>query len=224
MKYRSVLAALTVLLTLNFAAMKAMADNQKGTNCSQKTTALQKSGLPPDQRLLSADPYQTAFDYLVTFYPRWFTWEQASGGPCNRLVGPNHISPMYQVVVAVNNDTLYASTNVGAADEPVVVTLPTTEDSYSVLHLDQFGALEKNGMSGTVGPGAYAIVGPDWVGSLPPNLIASHVQDNYSELLIRVDKFSRQDNGYVNMSKEAERFRTNIKAQGLSDYLRNPKE
>jgi hypothetical protein len=221
MKRRFCFAALSLLLALNFATVQAAPDNQKATNCSQKT---QVAGNPSvsSAQLTSADPFQTAFDYLVTFYPRWFTWEQGSGGPCNRLVGPNRISPLYQVVVAINNDTLYASTIVGAADEPVIVTLPNTEDSYSVLQLDQFGALEKNGMSGTVGPGVYAIVGPDWVGTLPSNATAFHVQDNYSELLLRADKFSKQGNTYVNMTAQAEAFRRNVKAQGLSEYLKNP--
>jgi hypothetical protein len=222
MKRRFGLAALTLLLALNFSAVQARADNQKGTNCSQKTQAAPKPSLPPAQRLLSADPYRTAFDYLVTFYPRWFTWEQASGGPCNRLIGPNRISPLYQAVVAINVDTIYASTYIGAADEPVIVTIPNTEDSYSVLHLDQYGNLEKNGMSGTKGPGVYAIVGPNWVGTLPPDVIPFHVQDNYSALLFRADKYLKVNNSYIDMTKEAEKFRRNIKAQGLSDYLKNP--
>ena len=59
MKRRFVFAALTVLLTVNFAATQALADNQKSTNCSQKTTTVQKPRLTSDLRLLSADPYQT---------------------------------------------------------------------------------------------------------------------------------------------------------------------
>ena len=222
MKRRFVLAALTVLLTVNFAATQALADNQKSTNCSQKTTTVQKPRLTPDPRLLSADPHQTAFDYLVTFYPRWFTYEQASGGPCNRLIGPNRISPLYQAVVAINDDTLYASTSIGAADEPAIVTIPDTSDNYSVLHLDQNGALEQGGMSGSKGPGVFAIVGPNWVGTLPQGVTPFYVKDNYSNLLFRADKFVLQNGQYVDMEKEAEKFRKNLLAQSLSDYLKNP--
>src|SRR5215813_8748249 len=82
--------------------------------------------------------------------------------PCNRLVGPKRVTPLYHVVVAINVDTLYASTFLGLKDEPVILTIPKTQDIYSVLHLDQYGALVPNGLSGTNTAGVYAIVGPDW--------------------------------------------------------------
>src|SRR5215471_6339018 len=53
--------------------------------------------------------YATAYNYVVTFYPRWFTFMQSAIGPGNRLIGPNRISPLYHAVVAINDDTLYAS-------------------------------------------------------------------------------------------------------------------
>ena len=151
MKCRYIKAVLVLLLSLQFAALHAVADNQKGINCSQKTRTLQKPVSPPNPHLLTADPYQTAYNYLVTFYPRWFTWEQGSGGPCNHLIGPIRISPIYQAVVAINDDTLYTSAFIGAADEPAIVTIPQPDecDNYSVLHLDENGALGLDGMSGT---------------------------------------------------------------------------
>src|SRR5215472_1101134 len=133
MKRRFVLAASILPLLLKFAALQAIAGDSESTNCSQKALATQGTGRPVNQ---SADPYQTAYNYLVTFYPRWFTWEQGSGGPCNRLIGSDRISPLYQAVVAINDDTLYASVFIGAEDEPVIVTIPETKDVYSVLHLD----------------------------------------------------------------------------------------
>src|SRR5215472_17068098 len=218
MKRRFVLAASVLLLLLKFAAAQAMAGDGKSTNCSQKTLATQRAGRPVNQ---SADPYQTAYNYLVTFYPRWFTWEQGSGGPCNRLIGSDRISPLYQAVVAINHDTLYASTFIGAADEPVIVTIPDTKDIYSVLHLDQYGALVPNGMSGITTAGVYGIVGPNWTGTLPEEVVRVDVPCNFTELLFRADKYSPQG---VNMTKEAEKFRRNLLAQGLSGYLKNPKK
>lgn len=225
MKRHFVLAALILLLTLNFAATEALAAPPTTPNCSQKTTPSPKALSPAGKHTLTADPYQTAYDYLVTFYPRWFTYVQASGGPCNRLIGPNRISPLYQAVVAINDDTLYASAPIGAADEPVLVTIPTIPEgfSYSVLHLDQNGALEPGGMSGFKQSGVFAIVGPDWHGKLPHDWPVFLVADNYSNLLFRADKFVLENGQYVDMTKQAEKFRRNLRAQSLSDYLMNPK-
>ncbi len=230
MKYRFGLAALSlmVLVSSNLAIAQARlsdgtgAAKSKGTNCSQKSTlAAQAPRLAPNQHFNTADPYQTAYNYLVTFYPRWFTWEQGSGGPCNSLLGPNRVSPLYQVVVAINDDTLYASTFVGAQDEPVIVTIPQTKDIYSVLHLDQYGSLVPNGLSGTSTAGVYGSVGPGWAGTLPDGVTRVDVPYNYSALLFRADKYSPTGE---NMKVEADKFRRNLLSQGLSDYLRNPKK
>jgi hypothetical protein len=223
MKGRLVLAASILLLSLKFAVGQVMIGGTvegTGTNCSQKTQAAQGTERPLNQQLPQADPYQTAYQYLVAFYPRWFTWEQGSGGPCNRLIGPNRISPLYQSVVAINDDTLYASAFIGAADEPVIVTIPDSKDIFSVLHLDQYGALVPNGMSGRTA-GVYGIVGPNWVGTLPPGITRVDVPYNFTELLFRADKYSPKG---INMTKEAEKFRRNVLAQGLSGYLKNPKK
>lgn len=230
MKYRLVLAASIMLLTLKFAVGQVTFGGTvegKGTNCSQKAQATQGTKLLLNQHLQSADPYQTAFQYLVTFYPRWFTWEQGSGGPCNHLIGPIRISPIYQAVVAINDDTLYTSAFIGAADEPVIITIPPTSDNYSVLHLDENGALEPGGMSGNSSetpPGVYGIVGPNWAGTLPQGITRVDVQDNYTELLFRADKFVLNGSSYVDMTREAEKFRRKVMAQSLSDYLKNPRK
>jgi hypothetical protein len=218
---RRVLAASLLLLSLKFAAVQAIAGDGKGTNCSQKTAGTQGTGRTLNQHLQSADAYQTAYHYLVTFYPRWFTWEQGSGAPCNILVGPNRVSPLYHAVVAINDDTLYASTFIGAEDEPVIVTIPDTKDIFSVLHLDQYGALVPNGMSGTTTAGVYGIVGPGWSGTLPNGITRVDVPYNFNELLFRADKFSPKG---IDMIKEAEKFRRNLLAQGLSGYLKHPKK
>jgi len=164
MKYRFGVAALTLfaLLPLSFAGAQARLNDgtdaaiSRGTNCSKKSIlATPAPQLAAPQLLASVDPYDTAFKYLVTFYPRWFTWQQGSGGPCNDLIGPNRVSPLYQAVVAINDDSLYASTFVGVEDEPVIVTIPPTPDIYSVLHLDQYGALRAYGPEGSVLDGTY---------------------------------------------------------------------
>jgi hypothetical protein len=219
MKGQLVLAASILLLSSNFAVGQVMV----ATNCSQKTQATLGTQRPLNQQLQSADPYQTAYQYVVTFYPRWFTWQQGSGGPCNSLIGPDRISPIYQSVVAINDDTLYTSAFIGAADEPVIVTIPVPDNNeiFSVLHLDQYGTLVLNGMSGTTMPGVYGIVGPNWAGTLPTGITRVDVPYNFTELLFRADKFSPTG---INMTSEAQKFRRTVRAQGLSEYLKNPKK
>ena len=58
-----------------------------------------------------SDIFATTAKYVVNFYPLWFTYNQSQVGLArNRLIGPERISPIYQSVVAINDDTLYAST------------------------------------------------------------------------------------------------------------------
>jgi hypothetical protein len=67
----------------------------------------------------SANPFDTAFNDVVTFYPRWFTYFQAVSA--NKLVGPDRISPIYHVVIAINVDTLNAGAFFSLTNEPVIV-------------------------------------------------------------------------------------------------------
>src|SRR6516165_2075649 len=101
MKRRFFLAASILLLSLTFSTLQSTARAADSTNCSQKGTRPQRRAQPLNQHLPSADPYQTGYNYLVTFYPRWFTFEQGSGAACNSLVGPQTVTPIYQAVVAI---------------------------------------------------------------------------------------------------------------------------
>jgi hypothetical protein len=52
------------------------------------------------------DIISTTRNYVETFYPLWFTHLQFNVVPHNTFIGPNRISPLYQGVVAINDDTL----------------------------------------------------------------------------------------------------------------------
>ena len=62
------------------------------------------------QDISQMGPYSTAVAYVAQFYPLWFTYNQSRFATHNRLVGPDQVTPLYQIVVAINVDTLYAST------------------------------------------------------------------------------------------------------------------
>jgi hypothetical protein len=155
-------------------------------------------------------PFNTAYNYVVTFYPRWFTYLQ--GMHLNRLLGPVRISPIYQTVVAINDDTLYASAFVSVTDQPVIVTVPSTTDNYSVLQLDQYGSVFTGIPDNQAG--VYGLTGPDWHGTLPPNVVPIPVPYNNTALIFRADKYvNGQD-----MRQEGEKFRRNLHLATLSDY------
>jgi hypothetical protein len=104
---------------------------------------------------------RTTVAYVVTFYPLWFTFNQGRFGTPNRLAGPDRVSPLYQSVVAVNDDTLYASTFLDLTAQPVILTIPATTATYSVLTLDPYGDIFESGIQPQT-PGTYALTGPEF--------------------------------------------------------------
>jgi hypothetical protein len=161
----------------------------------------------------------TTEQYVEVFYPLWFTYHQSQNS-VNKLVGPDRMGPEYGAVVAPNDDTLYANAFMNLKDEPVVLTIYPTTVTASVLALDAYGNVFKTGIeSGT--PGTYALVGPNWTGSLPENVNRIDVPVIFSNWIIRVDKYS--PNGR-DEQEAAERFRQALRASTLSAYLQDPSQ
>lgn len=170
-------------------------------------------------------PFSTTVAYVAQFYPLWFTYYQSRLGQSNRLVGPIRVSPIYHYAVAVNVDTLYASTFLNLTNEPVVLTIPPTtpplaSSSYSILMLDPYGSLLPASASIPKTPGRYALIGPGgFTGTLPQGVTPISLPLNYSFLAFRADKFSPTNENEI---KQAEAFRRALKSQTLSDYLKDP--
>ena len=168
-----------------------------------------------------SDAFLTTVAYFEQFYPLWFTYEQAllatKIAPPNRLVGPDKISPLYQTVVAINNDTLYASSVLDLSKEPAILTIPSTTVTYSILNLDPYGDIsDTNLVAGK--PGTYALTGPDWNDPLPPGVTRIQMPLNASTLIFRADRHS----GFVDETADAEQFRESLKLASLSDYEIDP--
>jgi hypothetical protein len=185
-------------------------------SASQETGASTPTAARPGSD--SAKPYDTAFKYVVTFYPRWFTYLQAAN--LNKLIGPVRISPIYHAVVAINDDTFYASAFFSLTDEPVIVTVPSTDDVYSVLVLDEYGNVVPGITAAQPGqPGAvYALTGPGWSGTLPEGVIQIQPGVNNGEIIFRADKFVKNGSMYEDMRQEAETFRRSLCLIPLSQY------
>jgi hypothetical protein len=171
-----------------------------------------------DSAAIKRDAYATTLAYVVQFYPLWFTYEQSKIAPTNRLAGPDQISPIYQIVVAINDDTLYASTFVDLREQPLILTLPATTATYSILTLDPYGDIFDSGIvEGT--PGTYALTGPGWTGTLPAGVTPIAIPISFSTLIFRADKFSASGE---DQTDQANLFRESLTLATLSDYLIDP--
>ena len=243
MKFRLSLLALSVLALLSThlataqlpgfpAALESQAGSQTPCNMdsgSAPLPALEASylanpvgaGHKASAKVKPADAKTVGYQYLLTFYARWYTYYQGAFGPCNKLVGPDKVTWIYHVVVAIQVDTLYASAFIGAKTEPVIVTVQATTDNYSVLNLDQYGNVFPGIPSNQ--PGTYGLTAPGWQGTLPPGVKQVPIPNPYTELIFRADKYVKGQNGqYVDMTMEADKFRRGLHAAGLTDYLNDP--
>ena len=200
MRFRLFVFCVGVLLAVGVAACSSDNAGGDGSVCAQGSSA-----------------YQTGCKFLVTFYPRWFSYNQLKIVPGNLLFGPDTVDPRFEKVVAVNVDTLYASTAVDVTDEPVIVTLPPMAGVFSVLHLDEYGQA-LNGIPGGA-PGAYGLTPPGWQGTLPSGVTKVPMPYAVSILILRADRYSVTGE---DTQQAAAQFRRNLKIAPLSRYANDP--
>ena len=103
------------------------------TGCSLDTAGVAPAPSTGNQ-VNPLDAFTIAYKYLVTFYPRWFTYYQGMNLPCNQLFGPDQISPDFRAVVAINDDTLYGSAYIGVKNRPQVWTCGWTPITSGVAY------------------------------------------------------------------------------------------
>lgn len=161
--------------------------------------------------------------YVQEFWPAWLSYHQTQLIPANQLIGPNRISPIYQGVVAINNDTLYASTpiNLPEADGPVILTIPETDVnlSYSVLNLTTLGDVFESGVPGksageSLPTTVYALVPQGYTGDVPLGAVQIEMPEPITIMIFRVDRYS----GTVDMTTEGDAFRRSILMEPLNEY------
>jgi hypothetical protein len=122
------------------------------------------------------------------------------------------------MVVAINDDTLYASTFLSLEAEPVILTVPQTTTTYSILTLDRYGNVFDSGIpSGT--PGIYGLTGPGFNGRLPRGVTRITMPLDASVLIFRGDKYSATGQ---DLTRQAAVFRRSLKLQTLSGYRQDP--
>ena len=172
----------------------------------------------PEAPQISDAAYTTTVSYVTTFSPLWFSYYQSSRSTANQLVGPDRVSPLYKTVVAVNDDTLYASSYLDLSADAAVLTLPSTDVTYSILVLDAYGNVLSTGLSKT--PGVYALIGPaSSLTNVPAGATPIQVSVSYPTIIFRADKYSSTG---VNQIADAETFRRSLKLQSAAGYAGNP--
>lgn len=175
------------------------------------------------------DGYGVAYDYTVRFYPRFFTWVQfkingdnsqrqgAGQQIANRLTGPLGMGPEYKVVVAINDDTIYAEAFLDVSDGPLILTIPPYPDKYSVLQLDVYGSIFSTALSSAPPSdgGVFAFVASDYSGKLPHKTTRVEMPYTFTTIAIRIDKHSPSGQ---NLIRAANEFRSSLSLQTLAEY------
>lgn len=165
---------------------------------------------------------QTTKQYVIRFWPRWTTYVQQTFITrfvgANVLNGPVKITPLMNAIVAVNDDTLYATAFVNLTNGPVVLTIPPTNDVYSILAVDMFTNVIPASIP-SQRPGAYALVPPGWRGKLPRGVRKVPVPYAVTFWNVRADKYS---NTGQNMIAQATAFRAGLHMATLAQYEADP--
>lgn len=174
-----------------------------------------------DSKSVLSSPEKTAYNYVTVFSPRLLTGlQELNIGPLgletNRLIGPDKVGPLFQAIVAVNNDTRYATAFVDVKAEPVIVTVPSTETVFSILHVDQYGK-SLQGIPKALA-GVYALTSSSWTGELPAGVTRVNMPDSETVLIFRADKYSSTG---INRDASAVKFRTDLRMTPLSSYRLN---
>lgn len=114
----------------------------------------------------------------------------------------------YTTVVSPNADTLYSTAWVDVSREPVVLSVPDTSGRYYVMQmLDAWTNVFASPGKRTTGTrrGAFAIVGPDWEGTLPKGVTEIRAPTSMVWLIGRIQTNSKAD--YANVHRLQDQFR-----------------
>ncbi len=124
---------------------------------------------------LGVQAYLYAFPWAYMPNARWLRTE-AIDRQADRFDHIRHLEDAKHLSAgAPNNDTLYSRAWVYLKDEPVILTVPAISDRYYTMEIVDFMgdnfAYVGTRATGTKA-GNYAIVGPDWKGTLPDGVKA----------------------------------------------------
>jgi hypothetical protein len=169
-----------------------------------------------------AGAFATTVAYVIQFFPLWMTSQfgqiAAANGMENALSGPDRISPAFKLIAAPSSDTIYAMSFLNLTAEPIIVTIPETTVSYSLVTYDPYFEVLPIGIPPQT-PGTYGLTGPGFSGQLPDGITQIPMPVSFPALNFRVDQFSA---ACADQTEAANVFRASLKMQPLSEYLADP--
>jgi hypothetical protein len=184
--------------------------------------AVGAAGSPQAGTAVQTTAAQTTEQYVIRFWNRWITYYQQLGFGLsigeNRLGGPKTMGPPFRAVNLINNDTLYTAGVVDLSHGPLVLTIPPTKVTYSILPLNVFQEVFPVNIKPQT-PGHYALVLKGWKGTLPKGLTKVVVPFPVSFWNVRGDFYSSTG---VNMISQAYAFRSQVRLATLAEYEANP--
>jgi hypothetical protein len=128
-------------------------------------------------RLTADEAYELGTQAYLYAYPLVLmerTRAATPNRPLNQFVhAPAYPGPEARVVIRPNVDTLYSTAWLDLSREPVLMTVPDMGDRYYLIQLlDVWTETFSVPGTRTTGnkAGTFAIVGPDWKGTLPPGV------------------------------------------------------
>jgi hypothetical protein len=163
-------------------------------------------------------PFEPTLNYLVLFYPLWFTYYQSTHAPANRLVGPDRMAPLFREVVAPTDDTLSVNAFTDLSGPPLILTVPATNVTWSLLTTDYYGRVFDTHIPEGVA-GTYALTRPGWTGRLPAGVTRISVPFPFSVWIFRADRFSPT---HQEQTAQAELFRSSLRLATLAEYRQDP--
>jgi hypothetical protein len=142
--------------------------------------------------LTADDAYALATQAYLYAYPLVLMEQtrQAQNRPLNQFQhAPAYPTPQNRLVVRPNVDTLYSTAWLDLSKEPVVMTVPDTGTRYYLIQMmDAWTETFAVPGTRTTGnkAGRFAIVGPGWKGTLPPELTPINAPTNTVWIIGRI--------------------------------------
>ena len=180
-------------------------------------------GVSPEKQAhdVGVEAYEYAYPLVLLGLTRVMALsgdDKASNAPLNKFAHRRQFaSASDHKVVRPNLDVLYSVAWVDVSKEPVVVSVPDTQDRfYFLTMLDGWSEAFASPGKRTTGtqPGNFAIVGPRWKGTIPAGVTRLNSATNFVWIVGKIE--AKQTNDIVSVNTIQNGFKISL----LSNYIK----